>query len=81
MLQLPHNIGLPEPRRLVPEMVAVHRRHPTLNLLNVEATAAATMNSARVLLSHLAAQGLLPSALDQQGTEWEVVGVTGPLET
>lgn len=43
MLDLPGDIGLPDPRPLVPEMVRIHRRHPKLNLLNLEAAAAACM--------------------------------------
>lgn len=74
MLGLPDDIGLPDPRPLVPEMVAVHRRHPHLNVLNVEATAGARLISARVLLSPPAARGLLAPVLDEEGIEWEVVG-------
>ena len=50
LLQLPERVGLPESRQLVPEMADIARRHPQLNLLNVEATAAARLLSARVLL-------------------------------
>ncbi len=32
MLRLPDYIGLPDPRLLVPETVAIQRRHPQLNV-------------------------------------------------
>ena len=73
MLALPDEIGLPDGRPLVPEMVGVHRRHPHLNLLNVEATAAALLLSARVLLSPAAARGVLPGVLDAEGVGWQEV--------
>jgi hypothetical protein len=41
MLQLPEEIGLPRPRDVVPIMVSVADRHPRLNVLNLEAVAAA----------------------------------------
>jgi hypothetical protein len=75
MLRLPERIGLPDARRLAPEMVGVHRRHTMLNLLNVEAAAAARLLSAKVLLSSRAAEGVLPSVLDQERISWEAVTV------
>lgn len=74
MLELGDDVGLPDPRPLVPEMVAVHRRHPRLNLLNLEAAAAARLLDARVLLSLLSARGLLPGVLEAESVRWEVVG-------
>ncbi len=73
MLALPDDIELPDPRPLVPLMVEVHRRHPQLNLLNLEATATAHLISARVLLSPPAGQGLLPAILDDEGIGWDVL--------
>jgi len=72
MLQLPDEVGLPAPRDLVPVMVAVSGRHAQLNLLNVEATAAARALDATVLLSRPAAQGVLPEVLDSEGIRWDV---------
>lgn len=37
LLELREDLGLPDPRRTVPVMGDVARRHPHLNLLNVEA--------------------------------------------
>lgn len=73
LLQLPESIGLPESRHLVPEMADVSRRHPQLNLLNVEATAAARQLSARVLLSPPAARGVLGDVLVREEISWEAV--------
>ena len=72
MLQLPDEVALPAPRDLVPNMVAVSGRHAQLNLMNVEATAAAQTLDARVLLSPAAAQGVLPAVLDLEGIRWDV---------
>ncbi len=73
LLELPERIGLPDSRRLVPEMADVSYRHPALNLLNVEATAAARLLSAHVLLSPAAASGVLPGTLDAEGLAWETL--------
>lgn len=70
MLRLPDRIGLPDGRALVPEMVTVHRRHPQLNLLNIEAAAAARLLAARVALSPAAADGVLPAILDDERIDW-----------
>ena len=51
MLALPDDIGLPEPRLIVPVMVDVQRRHPGLNVLNTEAAAAALLLGAKMVLS------------------------------
>jgi len=54
-------------------MAEVSHRHPRLNLLNVEATAAARLLSARVVLSPSAAGGVLPGTLDAEGVAWLTV--------
>jgi hypothetical protein len=74
MVELNENVRLPDPRPLVPEMVRVHRRHPKLNLLNLEATASARLLDARVLLSRPSASGVLPKVLDAEGIRWEALG-------
>jgi hypothetical protein len=71
MLQLPDEIGLPDPRPLVPAMVDVASRHPRLNVMNIEAAASARILEARVLLSSPAAQGVLPAVLDAEGIHWD----------
>jgi hypothetical protein len=73
LLQLPERVGLPDSRRLVPEMADVARRHPPLNLLNIEATAAARLLGARVLLSPPASRGILPAALTDEDIRWDIV--------
>lgn len=73
MLQLPEDVLLPDPRLLVPEMVTVHQRHPQLNLMNLEAVAAAHVLDARVLLSERAAEGILPEVLTLEQVSWRVV--------
>ena len=79
MLRLPDDVRLPDPRLLVPEMVTVHQRHPHLNLMNLEATAAARVLDARVLLSPRAAAGILPEVLTAENISWRVIdfGVSG----
>jgi hypothetical protein len=75
MLVLPDDIALPHPRLLVPEMVTIHRRHPELNVLNVEAVGAASVLKARVLLSSRASGGILPQVLDAEGLAWKVIKI------
>ncbi len=72
MLRLPDSIGLPDPRPLVPTMVDLAGRHPRLNLMNLEAAAAARVLDARVVLSPPAAQGVLAPVLDAEAIRWEV---------
>lgn len=74
MVELPDDVHLPDPRPLVPEMVRIHRRHPKLNLLNLEAAAAARLLGARVLLSRPSAAGVLPKVLDAEGIRWATLG-------
>ena len=73
MLQLPEEIGLAPPRRVVPLMVGVARRHPRLNLLNLEAVATAELLQATVWLSPEGASGILPTILDSEELGWETV--------
>jgi len=74
-LALPADVSLPDPRALVPEMAALHQRHPGLNLLNTEAAAAAVLLDARVLLSPRAAAGILPSVLTAERVAWRTVEI------
>jgi hypothetical protein len=75
MLQLPEDIGLPDTRRLVPQMVEIAGRQPRLNLLNLEAVAAARVLDATIWLSPEAASGVLPTVLDDERLAWEVVTI------
>jgi hypothetical protein len=54
-------------------MADVATRHPRLNLLNIEATAAARLLAARVLLSPPASRGILPDALTDEDIRWDTV--------
>jgi hypothetical protein len=73
MLQLPTNVGLPEARLCIPRMVDIATRHPRLNLLNLEAVAAASTLEAIVWLSPAGASGVLPQVLDEERIPWETV--------
>jgi hypothetical protein len=76
MLQLPANVGLPEARHTVPRMVDVATRHPQLNILNLEAVAAASVLEATIWLSPAGATGVLPDVLNFEGIRWETVPLT-----
>jgi hypothetical protein len=56
-------------------MAEVAYRRPQLNLLNVEATAAARMLQARVLLSPASARGILAATLGDEGVAWQTVAL------
>lgn len=75
LLELPDDIGLPAPRATVPAMAHVARRHPRLNLLNLEAVAAGATLDATLWLSPPAAAGLLPAVLDAEGITWTTITV------
>lgn len=75
MLQLSEGIGLPDTRQLVPLMVEVAGRHPHLNLLNLEAVAAAHALEATVWLSSESADGILPPVLDSEHLAWNVITI------
>ena len=75
LLELPDEIALPDPRFTVPLMAEVSRRHPRLNLLNLEAVAAALVLQANVWLSIESASGVLPQVLDAEDIPWTVVTI------
>jgi hypothetical protein len=75
LLELRDDIGLPDPRGTVPLMAELSRRHPKLNLLNLEAIAAASLLGAEVWLSPPAAEGILPGVLDREDLHWRTVEV------
>jgi hypothetical protein len=54
-------------------MVEIAGRHPKLNLLNLEAVAAARALSAIIWLSPETASGVLPAVLDDELLAWETV--------
>ena len=75
LLQLRDDVGLPDPRVTVPVMAELSSAHPQLNLLNLEAGAAAVVLGAVVWLSPQGAAGVLPAVLDAAGVAWEAVDV------
>jgi hypothetical protein len=75
LLQLSEDISLPDPRAVVPAMVDVAGRHPRLNLLNLEAVAAASVLAASVWLSQESARGVLPDVLDQERIPWRIIRI------
>ena len=76
LLQLREDIGLPDPRTTVPLMADLSRRHPQLNLLNLEAAASALVIEATVWLSEQGARGVLPSVLDAEGIAWKSIALS-----
>lgn len=60
LVELREDVGLPDPRETVPAMVDIAGRHPRLNLLNLEAAAAARLLGATIWLSEPATAGTLP---------------------
>jgi hypothetical protein len=73
LLVLPERIDLPDARLVVPAMADLARRHPRLNLLNLEAVATAVLVRATVWLTAESAAGVLPAILDAEGARWRVV--------
>ena len=63
LLELRDDIALPDPRVTVPAMAQLSRRHPRLNLLNLEAAAA----------------GVLPEVLASERLHWRTIEIAeGP---
>jgi len=77
LLRLRSDIVLPEPRKIVVTMVGVARRHPRLNLLNLEAAAAALEVADVVWLSRKASEGVLPAVLDAERVRWRIHDIDG----
>jgi hypothetical protein len=73
MMALPDDVGLPDPRDIVPVMVDLHRRHPNLNVLNTEAAAAALLLGAKMLLSPATAGGQLEAVLRAENIPFQTV--------
>ena len=75
LLELREDISLPDPRSTVPAMVDMARRHPSLNLLNLEAVAAGQLLGAKLWLSRETSTGILPRVLDQEGVTWQLITI------
>jgi hypothetical protein len=73
LLELRDDIALPDPRETVPVMAQFAGRHPKLNLLNLEAAAAAFTLRAEVWLSPAAAVGVLPGVLEAERVVWRAI--------
>jgi hypothetical protein len=73
LLALPDDVGLPDPRQIVPVMTDVQRRHPSLNVLNTEAAAAALLLGAKMLLSESTAHGQLERVLPAERIAFQTV--------
>jgi hypothetical protein len=73
MMALPDDVGVPDPRLIVPVMVDVQRRYPTLNVLNTEAAAAALMLGAKMVLSPATAGGQLEVVLRTENIPFQTV--------
>jgi hypothetical protein len=73
MMALPDDVGLPDPRHIVPVMVDVQRRHPNLNVLNTEAAAAAQLLRAKMVLSPATAGGQLEAVLRAENIPFQTV--------
>lgn len=73
LLELREDIGLPDPRAAVPVMARLAARHTKLNVLNLEAVAAASVLDAEVWLSPQGAAGVLPAVLGAERVAWQTV--------
>lgn len=70
LLELRSDILLPDSRPVVPRMARIARRHPRLNLLNLEAVAVGQVLAGTLWLSVEAASGVLPAVLDEERVDW-----------
>lgn len=75
LLELRDDIALPDPRPTVPVMANMARRHPRLNLLNLEVVAVAQLLTATIWLSTKGAEGVLPHVLDGEGIAWTTITI------
>ena len=73
LLRLRDDIALPDHRRVVPIMAHLSRRHPLLNLLNLEVAASGKAVGAEIWLSPPSASGVLPAVLGAEGVAWRTV--------
>ncbi len=73
LLELEEHIELPNPRLTVPVMAQLAEQHTRLNVLSLEAAAAALTLGATVHLSPKAALGVLPQVLDAENIAWQEV--------
>lgn len=75
LLELRNDILLLDSRPTVPRMAQLAKRHPRLNLLNLEAVAVGQLPGATVRRSAEAAAGAIQAALDQEHVAWQTVTI------
>ena len=75
LLELRSDILLPDPRPTVARMAQIAKRHPRLNLLNLEAVAVGKLLAGTLWLSLEAAAGVLPAVLDEEQVAWQAVAI------
>ena len=75
LLELRSDIALPDPRPTVPLMARLARRHPRLNLMNLEAVAVGKLLGGTLWLSIEGASGVLPPVLEQEQVRWQTVAI------
>jgi hypothetical protein len=75
LLELRSDILLPDPRPTVPRMARIAKRHPRLNILNLEAVAMGQLLTGTLWLSAEAAEGILPAVLDQEHVAWRTIAI------
>ena len=76
LLELRPDILLPDPRPTVPRMAQIARRHPRLNLLNLEVVAVGQLLGGAVWLSTESAGGALPDVLDREAVPWQTIAIS-----
>ena len=75
LLELRSDILLPDARPTVAHMARIAKRHPRLNLLNLEAVAVGQLLAATLWLSPEASSGILPGILEQEHVAWRSVAI------
>lgn len=75
LLELRSDILLPEGRPTVAHVARIAKRHPRLNLLNLEAVAVGQLLAATLWLSAEASGGILPGVLEQEHVAWRTVTI------
>jgi hypothetical protein len=75
LLELRGDILLPDPGPTVPRMAGIAKRHPRLNLLNLEAVAVGQLVAGTVWLSIEATGGVLPAVLDEEQVAWRTIEI------
>lgn len=75
LLELRGDILLPDPGPTVPRMARIAKRHPQLNLPNLEAVAVGQLVTGTLWLSVEATGGVLPAVLDEEQVAWRTIEI------